>query len=87
MQLGGLARLRTRWRARAGFGVLAVLLVTASTTLGPSTTATADRVGGAISRADVIARAANWYAERAGIPYNMGGQFPDAEGKQYRTDC
>ncbi len=87
MRMGGVARGRSRWRVRAVLGVLAVTLVTASATLAPSKQADADRVGGAITRAEVIARAMNWYAQRASIPYNMGGKFPDADGVPYRTDC
>jgi hypothetical protein len=42
-------------------------------------------VGGAISRAEVIARAWFWIDEK--VMYSQNGTYPDPQGKPYRRDC
>ncbi|GAB3987899.1 hypothetical protein GCM10029978_108500 [Actinoallomurus acanthiterrae] len=49
--------------------------------------AQASKVGGKISRAEVIQRAAYWYKNRAHIKYNWQGSYRDPQGRRYRTDC
>lgn len=49
------------------------------------TPATSSSVGGRISRAEVIARAATWMDK--GIGYSWVGSHPDLKDKRYRTDC
>jgi hypothetical protein len=77
--------------------VLAVPLVAtaagASTDAASATSAVAtpasatSRVGGAIKRSEVIARAKYWYDRRTRFSYNMNGSYPDPQGRRYRTDC
>jgi hypothetical protein len=90
MHKGGIASGVARaWRGRRRVvcAVLAGLFVTGYALVDENLTATADRGGATITRAEVLTRAENWFKQRAQIPYNQGGKFPDEEGQAYRTDC
>jgi hypothetical protein len=46
------------------------------------------RIGGTISRSEVISRAKYWYTHRGSIPYNGGAAYRDPDGHhKYRQDC
>ncbi|GAA2744706.1 hypothetical protein GCM10009868_23370 [Terrabacter aerolatus] len=51
----------------------------------PAPPAGGSKVGGTISRTEVLARAAYWTDRR--IPYSMNRYTGDPKGRQYRTDC
>jgi hypothetical protein len=76
-------------------GALALAAVVGAGTVGgflasaahPEAAHAASVVGGPITRAEVMARAWDWYNQRANITYNSNGSYPDLAGKTYRTDC
>lgn len=70
--------------------VLALLLVATAAAI-PTTIATApaaradSAIDGPITRSEILSRAQFWVDQN--VPYDMGGQHPDQQGKMYRTDC
>ena len=74
--------------ARIAASLLAVVIAVGglSTAAGaaPAPSA-ASSVGGRVSRAEVLARAATWMDQ--GIGYSWVGNHPDPKDKRYRTDC
>jgi hypothetical protein len=53
----------------------------------PNVSAQASKVGGPITRKEVISRAKYWYDHRSKIKYNWQGSYRDPQGRRYRTDC
>jgi hypothetical protein len=53
----------------------------------PNVSAQASKVGGPITRKEVLSRAKYWYDHRNKIKYSGRGSYRDPQGRKYRTDC
>lgn len=69
----------SRMALAATLVAFSALLASASTQAAPS------KVGGAISRTEVLSRAMYWVDKN--VPYSMNDNHPDPKGRKYRTDC
>ncbi|MFE5584402.1 hypothetical protein ACFQ87_24245, partial [Kitasatospora sp. NPDC056531] len=75
----------TRVALATAIAVSGAVATTAFTATASHAASAASSVDGSISRSEIIARAQYWLGKS--ISYSQNDSYPDADGRNYRTDC